>query len=214
MYRVVTISASYGAGGSVIGPSVADILGLAFLDRIVHRQPGGTSTGEAAGEEERTSGLMERVVTTFANLPGAFGPGSPPVPETLTPPDADLQRATEARVREFVAEHGSGVILGWGATIVLPDAFHVRLHGPTDRRIEQAMAIEHLERSEAERRQQETDHIRANYLRRIHRRDWNDMSLFHLVLDSTSMSLEDASRVVARAATAFWAQQSPAALRR
>lgn len=206
MYRVVTISAGYGAGGSVIGPAVADALGMAFLDRLVQPQRVGVPSGEGAGAEERTSTLMQRVVATFANLPDAFGPGAPPAPTAVGQPDDDLQRATEERVREFVAEHGSGVILGWGATHLLSDAFHVRLRGPVERRIERAMGIEGLERPEAERRQQETDRIRGQYLRRIHGRDWNDMSLFHLVLDSTCMSFEDSARVLSGAATAFWAQ--------
>ena len=32
---VVTISGSFGAGGSVIGPAVADRLGIPFVDRVI-----------------------------------------------------------------------------------------------------------------------------------------------------------------------------------
>jgi hypothetical protein len=35
MAPVVTLSASFGAGGSVIGPRVAEELGLPFLDRAI-----------------------------------------------------------------------------------------------------------------------------------------------------------------------------------
>jgi cytidylate kinase len=248
VYRVVTISASYGAGGSVIGPAVADALGVPFLDRAVparvasrqatlagerggderggderggddgahngaagQQAPGATPTGEQAAVEERTSSLIERIVATFANLPDAFGPGSRPSPEPVGSPDDQLRRETEKRVRGFVAEHGAGVVLGWGATILLPDAFHVRLYGPVERRVEQAMRLEGLDRAEAERHQQETDRIRGQYLRRLHGRDWNDMSLFHLMIDSTALSFEEATRVVVSAANAFWAERAPEA---
>ena len=32
---VVTLSASYGAGGSQVGPRLADRLGVAFIDRVI-----------------------------------------------------------------------------------------------------------------------------------------------------------------------------------
>ena len=40
--RVITVSASYGAGGSVVAPALADRLGLAFLQRVT------TSEGHVA----------------------------------------------------------------------------------------------------------------------------------------------------------------------
>ena len=33
--HVVTISATYGAGGSVVGPAVAERLGVPFVDRAI-----------------------------------------------------------------------------------------------------------------------------------------------------------------------------------
>ena len=210
MERVVTISASYGAGGSIIGPSLAKALDVPFLDRAVPARAtsGDHGTTESAVDEERTSSLIERIVATFANMPDAFAPGAPPAPARA--PDEELRRETEARVRSFVAAHGAGVILGWGATVLLPDAFHVRLHGPEDRRILQAMRIEGLDREEAERRRQDTDRVRGQYMKRIHGRDVHDASLFHLVLDSTALDLDDAVRLLATAATAYWGHHEQA----
>lgn len=209
--RVVTLLAAYGAGGSVIGPGLAHALEMPFLDRAVPaRMTGGTPTpsGEEAAAEERTSSLIERIVATFANLPDAFGPGAPPEPSSnrLGAADDELRRDTEARVRAFVEEHGSGVVLGWGATVLLPEAFHVRLYGPPERRVEQAIRIEGLDREEAERRLAETDRVRWQYMKRLHGRDLRDPSLYHLAVDSTAMSLEATIALLASAATAFWAK--------
>lgn len=208
--RVVTISSSYGAGGSVVGPAVADALGVPFLDRVVPARlaSGGPVTpGEEAPVEERTRSLIERIVASFANLPDAFGPGAPPSPQPSPPgaSDEELRRETEQRVRGFVAEHGAGVILGWGATVLLTNAFHVRLGGPAERRVEQAMRIEGIDRSEAERRQADTDRVRGQYLRRVHGKDWNSLDLYHLSLDTTSMPLDEATSLVVSAAKAFFA---------
>lgn len=208
--QVVTISSSYGAGGSVIGPAAAKALGMPFLDRVVPARMtrgGQLPTGEEAAVEERTSSLLERIVASFANLPDAFGPGAPPSPAPAPPGAADeeLRQETEQRVRAFVAEHGAGVILGWGATMLLPEAFHVRLGGPAERRVVQAMHIEGVDRAEAERRQADTDRVRGQYLRRVHGRDWNSLDLYHLSIDTTAITLEDATTLVVSAAKAFWA---------
>ena len=40
--RLITVSASYGAGGSVVAPALADRLGLPFLQRVI------TSEGHVA----------------------------------------------------------------------------------------------------------------------------------------------------------------------
>ena len=35
MTRLIALSAAYGAGGSIIGPALADRLGVPFLDRAI-----------------------------------------------------------------------------------------------------------------------------------------------------------------------------------
>lgn len=97
--------------------------------------------------------------------------------------------------------------------MLVPDAFHVRLHGPVEQRVERAMAIEGVGREEAERRQADTDRVRGLYLKRLYGRDWNDLSLYHLAVDTTVLTLEQVAAVVARAAAGFWARQpaTPAA---
>lgn len=210
MKRVVTISSSYGAGGSVVGPAVAKALGIPFLDRAV---PAGVASGqpmssEEAAVEERTPSLIERIVATFARLPDAFSPGAPAAVESVTPED-DLRRETEARVRGFVDHNGAGVILGWGATVLVPEAFHVRLRGPAEARVRQATQIQDIDLEEAERRRDHTDRVRSQYLRRLYGKDWSDASLYHMVIDTTSMSLDDAAHLVTEAATAFWAKARP-----
>ncbi len=38
-YRLVTISAAYGAGGSVVAPALAERLGVPFLQRVTSNEP-------------------------------------------------------------------------------------------------------------------------------------------------------------------------------
>ncbi|HZT65749.1 MAG TPA: cytidylate kinase-like family protein [Acidimicrobiales bacterium] len=207
--RTVTVSASYGAGGSVIGPALAGVLNLPFLDRAVHAadaEQAAVSLGEAALEEERTQGVIGRIMTSFARMPDAFGPGAPPT--GLVEPDEAARRQAEARVQAFIAEHEGGVVLGWAGTLIVPHAYHVRLDGPPERRVEQAAVLEDLDREAAAHRRQETDRIRSLYMRRLYGRDWADPRLYHLVVDSTAISFQDCAQLIAAAARAFWAKRA------
>ncbi|HLI14903.1 MAG TPA: cytidylate kinase-like family protein [Acidimicrobiales bacterium] len=205
MRRVVTISGSYGAGGSVVGPAVAQLLDLAFLDRAVvgtDVEAAARPRGEAAVEEERTSGFFGRLAASFATMPDAYGPGAPP--GAVAPSDEALRIEAESRVREFVAANDGGVVLGWGASVFLAEAFHVRLDGPLEARLAQAAAIEGIDLASARRRGEETDRIRSLYVRRLYGRDWRDWRLYHLVVDSCSLPLGEVASLLASAAQAYF----------
>jgi cytidylate kinase len=201
--RVVTVSATYGAGGSIVAPRVAERLGLPFLDRLI---PVGSASGSEEGlnDEERAKTPLSRLVGHLVRLPSVLGT---PVPEAGDIPDRDeLRREVEQSVTDVVTGRG-GVILGRAAAIVLaghPGAFHVRLDGPEDRRVARALAIEKIGEATARRRQAETDRARARYVQRLYDRDPADPQHYHLVVDSTVLPLEITVELVTTAATAFW----------
>ena len=88
--------------------------------------------------------------------------------------------------------------------MVVPTAFHVRLGGPEEARVRQAMRIGGVDEETARRRRADTDSVRETYLRRLHGRDWGDPSLYHLILDSTAVPFEVCADLVVAAARAFW----------
>ncbi|MHB1923181.1 MAG: cytidylate kinase-like family protein [Acidimicrobiales bacterium] len=201
MARLVTFSAAYGSGGSVVAPAVAAALGFPFLDRAVPaaRSAAVRPDAESATEEERTEGFLTRLLSSFAAGPdgtagvGALVPGSR---------DEEVRRQAQARVEAFAS--GDGVILGWGSTVVVKSAFHVRLDGPEENRVRQAMSIGGIDQATAQRRRADTDSVRETYLRRLYGRDWRDLSMYHLVLDSTAVPLNVCTDVVVSAARGFW----------
>ena len=203
MDRIVTISASYGTGGSVVAPAVADALGFPFLDRAVPgRDPEISGKAqEAATDEERTGGLWARVLETLAQAPtdavptGSIG---------LVGNDEALRTNAEARLREFVAG-SEGVILGWASAVVIPDAYHVRLHGPLEARLRQGMAIGgRLSEADARHQLEQTDRIRSLYWRRLYKRDIADPGYYHLIIDSTVLDLGVVRDLITLGARAFW----------
>lgn len=207
--RVVTISAGYGAGASVVGPSVADRLGLPYLERIMTptlvRSTAAAARDEPVEHEERSARLLSRLVDSLAGLPLDLGAG---VPQQVQDVNAEEQvrNETEASIEALTRPPG-GVVRGRGGMVVLrscPGAFHIRLGGPRPARIRQAMRLTQIDEREATRRCDDTDRARTLYLRRFYDVDADDPSLYHLVLDSTALPLEACTDLIVEASSAFW----------
>ena len=209
--RLITVSASYGAGGSIVAPALADRLGLPFLQRVT------TSEGHVAepGPCDEQLSAEEVKVTPVHRLLAHFTQAMPAGP-TQSPPsthhqDEHLRGWGEAGIHRFLAA-GGGVILGRAAAVVLGKdrGFHVRLDGTAERRVVQGAAIEGISEEQARERQCAADKARNAYVRRLYRRDPADASLYHLMIDSTAMPLD---AVIELIVTAARAHAAPAAHR-
>ena len=202
--RLVTISAAYGAAGSVVAPRVAERLGLHFADRLIPARGGPSSSpaAECMTDEERDQVAKGAFLARLAHLTGGL---NFPVPGAEDLHD-QVRSRVEASIGQIAATAG-GVILGRAGAIVLagdPRAFHVRLDGPERRRLAQAMQMEHVDEETARARMNETDRARARYVSRLYGRDVADPRLYHLLVDSTALPLEGCVDLVAAAATSFW----------
>jgi cytidylate kinase len=202
---VVTLSAPYGAGGSEVGPDVAQRLGVPFVDRAIPTDVAeklAVPLREAVERDETIGGWFSRALISF----GAVGPvlaGAAPPGDAVVGADAYCQ-ATEQVLRERATGDGA-VILGRAGAVVLrdsPGALHVRLTGPRDARIEQGMLLEGVDRATAERHADETDRAREAYVRHFYRVDARDPSLYHLVIDSTAIPLSACADLIVDAAQA------------
>jgi cytidylate kinase len=79
-------------------------------------------------------------------------------------------RETE-RVLLEAADAGDVVVLGRAAAIILrdrPGAVHVRLDGPEEARVFQAMQIEQIDEEWARRRQRNSDRARMGYVKHFY----------------------------------------------
>ena len=199
---LVTISASYGAGGSRIGPAVAQRLGVEFLDRAIPTRVAdrlGCSLDDAFAHDESLGDAIGRLASSFALLPELAGA----MVQAGVFAGEDYRRETETLIREHASE-GGAVILGRAAAVILrdhPDALHVRLDGPPQRRVAQAMELEGFTKSDAERLRRDGDRAREAYVRHFYGCDARDPALYHLVIDSTALSTVVVVEVIAAAVT-------------
>jgi hypothetical protein len=201
---VVTISASYGAGGPEVGPAVAERLGLVFHDRAIPARVAGrlgVSQDDAEANDERVVRGLWRLVASLGTMPDPVGGV---VPVTGEPPERAYREQTE-RVLHEIADGAGGVVLGRAAAMVLrdrPDVLHVRLDGPPAARLRAAVARYGRPEEELRRELQANDRTREAYVRHYYRCDPAAPQHYHLVVDGTALPLPAVADLVVTAARA------------
>ena len=149
---VITISSSFGSGGSVVGRKVAEALGWELVNRAI--------TVEVAAQLSVALDIAEAhdeaVATGWRRVLENFAVYASQVPESgrtwdSAADEVRLRRATEAVLRDCAQRQA--VIIGRAAAIVLGDseqALHVRLDGPRDARLRQGADALGLSLSQAD----------------------------------------------------------------
>jgi cytidylate kinase len=201
---VVTLSAPFGAGGGIVGPAVADRLGVPFVDRAIPVRVAnelGVPVEDALARDEQVKGWLARLLAAAAPLTGDYMLGYD-APRMAMLPDSEFVECTEQAIRRTVAGRG-GVILGRAGALVLrdhPGALHVRLDGDPERRVRQAMRVQGLSEADAKRMLRRNDDARTSYVRHFYRCDPADPRHYHLVLDSTRCPLDACTELIVAAA--------------
>ena len=190
---VVTLAALHGTGGSVVGPRVAERLGVEFLDRAISsaiaERAGLTEEAVAAVDDSPRRGVG-RLVSNLARVTDATTATGRPVERV------DLEeRRLRGEIEEFLvrASRAGGVVLGRGGAVVLasvPGVLHVYLGGPREGRVEQVMESEQVDRPTAEGRVDANDRARRAYVREFYGVDGDDPSLYHLMVDAVALGVE------------------------
>lgn len=200
---VVTISSSYGAGGSVVGPRVAQLIGVPFLDRAI---PAAVAeklqvSFESAVAHESPQTRLGRFIASFARLPDVMGSTSSLPTETDDLEDEEAyRRQTEHVIWEAAAS--GGVILGRAGALILrnePGVLRVRLDGPREARIAQVARLQGLDEADVARRQRFVDRARDAYAKRLYGVERLEPGLFHLILDGTALPFDTCATMIADA---------------
>ena len=193
---LVTVSASYGSGGSEVAPALADRLGVRFVDRVVSPEMAHRLA------QADNAGLFWRLVRSISPA-GGLTAGSIHAERELNDRLTDRE-SLEAALREVAAD-GDAVILGRAGALALrddPRALHVRLDGPREARVFRAMEIQGIDEAAARQRLLETDRARERFVRDIYGLDPSDPCLYAVVLDGTAFDTAACVEVIATAALA------------
>jgi cytidylate kinase len=203
----VTISAGYGAGGSIVAPMVAERLGMPLLDRAISVEVAAqlnVSVAEAqAGTPNRS--FIERLLSFMSPLAtDALG-----TPSDLEMSNAAAGLSDEATAFRSEAERimrtafaSGAVVLGRAGAAAFrdqPDILRVRLFGPATARAERVSAANATDLATVHKQLKQVDHARDQYVRRLYRIGVDDPTVFQLQLDSIAFSLESCADVIVAA---------------
>ncbi len=210
----VTISASYGARGEQIAQAVAERLGLAFLDRAI---PLGVarrlrmSEEFAVSSDEHAPTVWDRFAGALSAV-GAVTTATGVSPEPIEDPDA-FRSETETILRR-VADTTGAVFLGRAGMVVLggrADVLCVRLDGPVEARIAQAVA-DGSDPATAREAQQDVDGARDHYARFFYKQRQDDARLYHLIIDTTALPMDACVDLIVTAAQAHLGEREGQAM--
>ncbi len=173
-----------GSQGCSIARMVAERLGFPLLWReLIHR----------AAAESRAHTVALKAIDEL----GLLG---------LSLDDEECQ-AYQQSIRAIImdiARQKDAVILGRGAQVVLkdhPSALHVRLIAPLDLRVKNLMRQYHISAQQARARLEASDRYRQEFYRRIFHVDWEDPTLYHLILNTGLIGAERACDLIVHAGT-------------
>jgi cytidylate kinase len=222
---VITISRQYGSGGDEIAARVCELLGYRKFDRQLIEQvaiEAGLSDQEVidySEENHKMRGFFDRL---FGRSPTVAqmrhwheGPnGVRVVDEIRLSPESVL--ALEKTAILNACQTGNLVIVGRGGQVILrdcPGTLHVRIEAPLEMRTQrlkgrvkqdkQDYSASITTRRVAQDLIAQKDAASADYVRQFYGEDWDDAMLYHVVINTGRVSVEQAARVIARMAPEF-----------
>lgn len=177
---LITISQSFGCAGEAIAKRVAEGLHLELYDDLKLK------------EEALQMGIRPEGVKTFdEKLPSFF--------ERMWSRTPELYLDLMETVVYEVAKRGQGVIIGHGSNILLRAfecAFHVHIYGPLESRIKYIVDRHGMDREGAEKLLQKRDHEQRGFLKYAFHVDWNDPSLYDLIINCGKMHTTTAAKLI------------------
>ena len=194
----ITISREAGSGGLVIGEKILELLQKEnknpipwalfdrnLVERVIedHHLP---KTIKRFMPEDITFDLTRGVEAVLDLHPSAW---------TL------VEHTTDTILR--LASAGHAIIIGRGANVVtarLPNVLHIRLIAPLELRTQRIREIHNLTEREAALYVHQEDRARHRYVKRSFHVDVDDPLQYHMTLNTGTLSIDTAVRLVADAA--------------
>jgi cytidylate kinase len=199
----ITLSRQLGSGGAEIACGVAAELGLRVVGRgLVHEALEGCVLDDTGLEAEEEKPAFIRQALDFLQ-------GKPPIPASHTVLNRSEPGVLSTRLFNSdqyyrsilesivfdLTQLGDVLIIGQAGQLILredPNALHVRVVAPLDKRVRVIQARFDVSQEEARGRIRASDKARADYLKRHYREDIDDAKLYDLTLNTGTVP-EDAA---------------------
>lgn len=180
--KTITITREYGAGGGEVAKRLAEVLGWEVRDRQLLHQ--------AAQIEHMPDEELDRLDEKAVSMADRF---------RLHPPHQKYLHGLTEAARQAV-QQGNVVLVGRGARHLLgemPEVFHLRLVAPREWRIERMAKLEGWSLDQARAKCLEVDRTRELFTRYFFGNAAAQPAQFDLVVNTSRVSLEEVTCVVA-----------------
>lgn len=174
MFSVVTISRQIGSGGSTFAKELSIKTGFQLVWREVINQ-----AAIKIGSPEVALAMIDEL--------GLLG---------LCPDQHECEAYVKSvgMVMQEYAKKGNVIIVGRASQVILknnPDAIHLRIIADMDTRIKNLCKKSKIKEKSAFEQIKQSDAYRQEYLQKFHHVDWNDPSLYDLVINTGKFSMEE-----------------------
>ncbi|MCP4747776.1 MAG: cytidylate kinase-like family protein [Desulfobacteraceae bacterium] len=195
---VITISRQFGAGGLTLGKKIAERLGYAFYDNEILQQiseKANVSESWVKSIEREAGGKIHQTISNLVPrrvIDRILSDEHGYIDETIY---LDLLQQI---IHAFAAK-GNSVILGRGGQYILrdqKDAFHVLLIAEKRYRIQFIEAKYNLRPPQARQVVNAEDKRRKNLYRKFHKTNFDSPSLYHMTLNMSILTLDQALRTI------------------
>jgi cytidylate kinase len=215
---VITISRQFGSGGNLIAEHICELTGYQRFDKHVITKV----AAEAGFSHEEIVDYSEdnHKVQTF--LDRLLGRSQPVAQMHVWRESADGVRVTEEitvneehaleltrMAIEAAYQLNNFVIMGRGGQVLLKDrprVLHVRIEAPLEDRIlnvrrepalvGKAFGLSYEDRRAAQDLIEASDAASADYMRRFHHVAWDELGLYHIIINSAQLSIDQAARTI------------------
>jgi cytidylate kinase len=213
---VITVSRQFGSGGDEIARGLCEVLQFQpFHKRMIAQAAAeaGLSEPQANDDNQVVSTFLDRLFDITPALGSSGWQDDSPglyTPESGSQGDA-VSVALVQRAVERACQVGRMVIVGRAGQMILrtcPNVVHVRIEAPLDERVRRVKGYlkktRKLFNSDAELQRDaydwvlERDAASSQYVRRHYQADWADPLLYHIVLNTGLLSIEQATQVIVR----------------
>lgn len=177
---LITITTSIGCGAAEISRKVADDLKIDLYDDERLQKEAlnmGYSSEDLKGFDEKAPGLFDRLLRRRP----------------------EIYNELMAAVIYEVAHRGEGIIIGHGSTYFLKDfscALHLRMHTSEEFRIQRLMDQTKISRETALNMIKNRDNELKVFLDFLFQIDWNDFSLYDLVINVDKLGIDTAADMI------------------
>ncbi len=198
---VITISRQFGAGAMALGEMLAESLGYTLASRDIVQQiadKAKVSTDFVLTVEKEAGTRLSRFLTPIISSRGMVN--------KILKEDAgyiDEQLYLDYLVLTVVqiADEGNAIIMGRGSQYILrthPDAVHILLVDDREKRVRRVEKREKISAEQAARIVGHEDKRRLGLYHRLGKQDYDNPSLYHMVLNMSRLSIRQAFELVYR----------------